>query len=100
MAGDLMDLRRAANGSFMILTEIENNVIETWEPAATYISRHQMLSIEGKMTDPPMSIFDALVAEGWVPPDDYHVTRLDPLVCPTCGGRRCFGRDDPPSLRC
>jgi hypothetical protein len=47
---------------------------ETWEPLASYIVEHRVLEIGEKMIA-PISLADALVAEGWTPPDSNQESK-------------------------
>lgn len=82
----LGDIRQAADRSYEILTHIEEPgdpiyerdamgfryVVgyeerrETWQPAATYLIQRRAL--ESGTTSVPISLEQALIAEGWEPP--------------------------------
>lgn len=64
----LGDLKKAEDGSYMILTHIEDpGHIETWQPAATFMV--QMRPLEAGAQAVPIPLYDALLAEGWLDPD-------------------------------
>lgn len=49
---------------------------ETWEPLASFIVRHRTLSFPTDETlVAPMTLEDALIAEGWTPPASNQESR-------------------------
>jgi hypothetical protein len=62
---------------------------ETWEPLATYIVEHRALALSDERLIAPITLAEALIAEGWSPPgsnqDDAPASEPE-AICPSCGG--------------
>jgi hypothetical protein len=43
---------------------------EEWTPLASWIIRHRPLTLSDEKIIAPMTLEDALLAEGWTPPDE------------------------------
>lgn len=65
---ELGDIRKEENGSYSICTTIAGGS-ETWEPLATYLVMHRVLSSPiGEIVDRTLTVSDELRREGWIPP--------------------------------
>lgn len=86
---ELGDVREVGTNHFEVCVSIEEpgvqdpktgtwSPIEIWEPLATHFARYRLLEI-GRVTF-PISVYDALLAEGWIPPGQMRsagAARLD-----------------------
>lgn len=75
---DLFDVRRRDDGSFEVLTSkvIGLHGGERWDPWATTYVRNRLLPINPR-ENADMTIAEALIAEGWVEPQDASSTTTD-----------------------
>jgi hypothetical protein len=51
---------------------------EEWMPLASYIVEHRVLALSDEKVVAPISLAEALIAEGWSPPDSNQDSEREP----------------------